>query len=82
MNSAKRDFTEELKELLERQKPRLLFMTRDVNEVVILHIIDLLDLMKGMHIVLHLFIYLFIYSFIQSIIYIMNRAGLDYNRRR
>ena len=33
--------------LLQRQKSRILFMTRDTNEGVILHIIDLLDLMKG-----------------------------------
>ena len=47
MNRTKKQLTPDLKELLERHKNRVLFMTRDTNETVILHTIDLVDCMKG-----------------------------------
>ena len=43
----KRHLTSDLKELLERHKNRVLFMTRDTNETVILYTSDLVDCMKG-----------------------------------
>ena len=45
--SVRRRWCEALQELCERQKSRLLFMTRDVSETVIVRVIDLLELLRG-----------------------------------